>query len=243
MSSPMLGEFFGTLILILLGDGVVAGVLLKHSKSENAGWIVITTGWAMAVMAGVFTAIAFGSPDGHLNPAVTLGAAVATGDFSKVLPYTAAQMAGAFLGAIVVWLHYLPHWAVTTDANAKLGVFCNAPAIRKPAANFMSEVIGTFVLVLVATAIFSSRVTVAGLAPGLGPFLVGGLVWGIGLSLGGPTGYAINPARDLGPRLAHAVLPIPGKRDADWGYAAIPVIGPLAGGAIAGLVAKIVGFS
>jgi len=240
MSSPVLGEFVGTFILILLGDGVVAGVLLKHSKSENGGWIVITTGWAMAVMAGVFTAIAFGSPDGHLNPAVTLGAAVATGDFSKVVPYTAAQMAGAFAGAVVVWLHYLPHWALTTDANAKLAVFCNAPAIRKPAANVVSEVIGTFVLVLVATAIFSSRVTVSGLAPGLGPFLVGGLVWGIGLSLGGPTGYAINPARDLGPRLAHAVLPIPGKRDADWGYAAIPVAGPLVGGVIAGLVAKAV---
>jgi glycerol uptake facilitator protein len=242
MSSPVLGEFFGTLILILLGDGVVAGVLLKHSKSENAGWVAITTGWALAVMAGVFTAIAFGSPDAHLNPAVTLGAAVATGDFSKVLPYSMAQLAGAFAGAVIVWLHYLPHWRLTTDANAKLGVFCTAPAIRNGAANFTSEAIGTFVLVLVATAIFSSRVTVSGLAPGLGPFLVGSLVWGIGLSLGGPTGYAINPARDLGPRLAHAVLPIPGKRDADWGYAAIPVIGPLAGASIAGLVARIVGF-
>jgi glycerol uptake facilitator protein len=237
----MLGEFFGTLVLILLGDGVVAGVLLKHSKSENGGWMVITTGWAFAVMAGVFTAIAFGSPDGHLNPAVTLGAAAATGDFSKVLPYTAAQMAGAFAGAVLVWLHYLPHWAVTTDANAKLAVFCNAPAIRRPAANVTSEVIGTFVLVLVATAIFSARVTVSGVAPGLGPLLVGALVWGIGLSLGGPTGYAINPARDLGPRMAHAVLPIPGKRDADWGYAAIPVLGPLVGAVLAGLVAKIVG--
>jgi glycerol uptake facilitator protein len=240
MTSPVLGEFMGTLILILLGDGVVAGVLLKHSKSENGGWIVITTGWAMAVMAGVFTAIAFGGP-GHLNPAVTLGAAVATGDFSRVLPYTSAQMAGAFAGAVLVWLHYLPHWAVTTDANAKLGIFCNAPAIRRPAANFVSEVIGTFVLVLVAAAIFSSRVAGSGLAPGLGPFLVGGLVWGIGLSLGGPTGYAINPARDLGPRIAHAVLPIPGKRDADWGYAGIPVVGPLTGGVLAGVVAKMVG--
>jgi glycerol uptake facilitator protein len=241
MTSPMLGEFAGTFILILLGDGVVAGVLLKHSKSENGGWIVITAGWAMAVMAGVFTAIAFGSPDGHLNPAVTLGAAVATGDFSKVLPYSAAQLAGAFVGGVLVWLHYLPHWRVTTDANAKLGVFCTAPAIRNAASNVLTEVIGTFVLVLVATAIFSKHVTVAGVAPGLGPFLVGGLVWGIGLSLGGPTGYAINPARDLGPRLAHAVLPIPGKRDADWGYAAIPVIAPLAGAVIAGVVAKMAG--
>jgi len=242
MSSPMLGEFFGTLILILLGDGVVAGVLLKYSKSENAGWIVITSGWAMAVMAGVFTASAFGSPDGHLNPAVTLGAAVATGDFSKVMPYTIAQLSGAFVGAVLVWLHYRPHWRVTTDANAKLGVFCTAPAIRHTASNLVSEVIGTFVLVLVAAAIFSSRVSVSGIAPGLGPFLVGGLVWGIGLSLGGPTGYAINPARDLGPRLAHAVLPIPGKRDADWGYAAIPVVGPLVGGVLAGVVARVAGF-
>jgi glycerol uptake facilitator protein len=193
-------------------------------------------------MAGVFTASAFGSPDGHLNPAVTLGAAVATGDFSKVMPYTIAQLSGAFVGAVLVWLHYLPHWRVTTDANAKLGVFCTAPAIRHTASNLVSEVIGTFVLVLVAAAIFSSRVSVSGIAPGLGPFLVGGLVWGIGLSLGGPTGYAINPARDLGPRLAHAVLPIPGKRDADWGYAAIPVVGPLVGGVLAGVVARVAGF-
>ena len=242
MSSPVLGEFAGTFILLILGDGVVAGVLLKHSKSENAGWIAITTGWAFAVMAGVFTATAFGSPDAHLNPAVTLGAAVATGDFSKVLPYSAAQLAGAFLGAIVVWLHYLPHWAVTPDRNLKLAVFCTGPAIRSTVPNLVSEAIGTFVLVLVAMAIFSSRVTVSGLAPGLGPLLVGGLVWGIGLSLGGPTGYGINPARDLGPRLAHAVLPIPDKRDADWGYAPIPVVGPLVGGALAGLVAGIVGF-
>ena len=241
MTSPVLGEFMGTLILILLGDGVVAGVLLKHSKSENSGWIVIATGWALAVMAGVFTAMAFGSPDAHLNPAVTLGVAVARGDFSKVLPYSVAQLAGAFAGAVLVWLHYLPHWKLTTDANAKLGVFCTAPAIRNTGANLTREIIGTIVLVLVAASIFSGRVTVAGLAPGLGPFLVGSLVWGIGLSLGGPTGYAINPARDLGPRLAHAVLPIPGKRDADWGYAAVPIAGPLAGAAVAGVIAKIVG--
>jgi len=242
MSSPVLGEFAGTFVLILLGDGVVAGVLLKYSKSESAGWMAITTGWALAVMAGVFTATAFGSPDAHLNPAVTFGAALATADFSKVLWYSAAQLAGAFAGAVAVWLHYLPHWEVTTDADAKLGVFCTAPAIRNLGANVTSEAIGTFVLVLVAAAIFSSRVAVGGVAPGLGPFLVGSLVWGIGLSLGGPTGYAINPARDFGPRLAHALLPIPGKRDADWGYAAVPVIGPLAGAALAGLIARAVGF-
>jgi glycerol uptake facilitator protein len=242
MSSPTLGEFAGTFILIVLGDGVVAGVLLNRSKSQHAGWLAITAGWAFAVMAGVFTAIAFGSPDAHLNPAVTLGAAVAVGDFAKVVPYTAAQLAGAFLGAIVVWLHYLPHWAATTDGDTKLAVFCTGPAIRSTGANLVSELIGAFVLVLVAAAIFSSRVTVAGLAPGLGPFLVGGLVWGIGLSLGGTTGYAINPARDLGPRLAHAILPIPGKRDADWGYAHVPVVAPLVGGALAGIVARVVGF-
>jgi glycerol uptake facilitator protein len=166
---------------------------------------------------------------------------VATGDFSKVIPYSAAQLAGAFLGAVVMWLHYLPHWAVTADRNLKLGVFCTAPAIRQTVPNLVSEVIGTFVLLLVAMAIVSSRVTTAGLAPGLLPLLVGSLVWGIGLSLGGTTGYAINPARDLGPRLAHAVLPIPGKRDADWGYAAIPVVGPLLGAALAGLVASAAG--
>jgi glycerol uptake facilitator protein len=241
MFTPTLGEFAGTFILIVLGDGVVAGVLLKQSKSENAGWIVITAGWAFAVMAGVFIAMSFGSPDAHLNPAVTFGAAVATGDFSKVVPYSVAQLAGAFLGAVVVWLHYLPHWRVTADRDTKLAVFCTGPAIRSTVPNLVSEVIGTFVLVLVASAIFSSRVTVSGVAPGLGPFLVGSLVWGIGLSLGGPTGYAINPARDLGPRLAHAVLPIPGKRDADWGYAPIPVVAPLVGAALAGLVAKVVG--
>ena len=241
MPSPVFGEFMGTLILILLGDGVVAGVLLRQSKSENAGWMAITTGWAFAVMAGVFTATACGSPEAHLNPAVTFSAAVATGDFSKFVPYAVAQLAGAFVGAVLVWMHYGPHWALTTDPNAKLGVFCTAPAVRRPMANLVSEIIGTFVLTLVAAAIFSQRF-VTSPVPGLGPFLVGGLVWGIGLSLGGPTGYAINPARDLGPRLAHAVLPIPAKRDADWGYAVIPVAGPLIGAALAGLLVGIVQF-
>jgi glycerol uptake facilitator protein len=238
MTSPLLGEFLGTAILILLGDGVVAGVLLKGSKSENAGWLAITAGWAFAVFAGVFTAIAFGSRDAHLNPAVTLGFAVRSGDFSKVIGYSAAQLAGAFLGAIAVWIHYAPHWSRTTDPNFKLGTFCTIPAVRHPLSNFASEVIGTFVLVLVVAAIFSRQVAEAGPVAGLGPYLVGSLVWGIGLSLGGTTGYAINPARDLGPRIAHAVLPIPGKRDADWAYAPIPVIGPLGGGVLAGLLAR-----
>jgi glycerol uptake facilitator protein len=238
----MFGEFAGTAILVLLGNGVVAGVLLKGSKSEGAGWLAITAGWAFAVVAGVFTAIASGSREAHLNPAVTVGFAVMTGDFSKVLGYSLAQFAGAFVGAAAVWIHYAPHWSRTADSNLKLGVFCTAPAVRQPAANMASEIIGTFVLVLVVAAIFSQRLAATGPAAGLGPYLVGSLVWGIGLSLGGTTGYAINPARDLGPRLAHAVLPIPGKRDADWAYAPIPVVGPIVGGALAGLVARLAAF-
>jgi glycerol uptake facilitator protein len=234
----MLGEFLGTAVLILLGNGVVAGVLLKGSKSEGAGWLALTAGWAFAVVAGVFTAIAAGSRDAHLNPAVTLGFAVMRGDYSNVAGYWLAQLAGAFLGATVVWIHYGPHWSRTSDSNLKLGVFCTGPAIRKPAANLASEVIATFVLMFVVAAIFSERLAATGPVAGLGPYLVGSLVWGIGLSLGGTTGYAINPARDLGPRLAHAVLPIAGKRDSDWGYALIPVLGPLVGGVLAGALAR-----
>jgi glycerol uptake facilitator protein len=232
----------GTLVLVLLGDGVVAGVLLKRSKSEGAGWMVITTGWALAVMAGVFTAIACGSSDAHLNPAVTLGFAVSSGSFSKFAPYAAAQMLGAFTGAALVWLHYLPHWRETPDASSKLACFCTAPAIRNFAANLISEITATAVLVFVAGAIFSRSFAPGGLATGLGPYLVGALVWGIGLSLGGTTGYAINPSRDLGPRLAHAVLPIPGKGGSDWSYAPVPIIGPLIGGALAGLAMRLIGF-
>jgi glycerol uptake facilitator protein len=235
MTSPFFGEFVGTLILILLGDGVVANVLLKRSKAEGAGWMVITSGWAFAVMAGVFTAIACGSSDAHLNPAVTLGFAVSSGQFAKFAPYVVAQIAGAFVGAILVWLHFLPHWKVTPDQSLKLACFCTAPAIRSVAANLISEIIGTFVLVFVVGAIFSKAVAASGPAAGLGPYLVAALVWGIGLSLGGTTGYAINPARDFGPRLAHAFLPIAGKGASDWGYAGIPILGPLIGGALAGV--------
>lgn len=234
MSSPYVGEFMGTMVLVLLGNGVVAGVLLKQSKAEGAGWIVITAGWGFAVMCGVFTALAWGSPDGHLNPAVTLGVAVNSGDFSKLAPYAGAQLLGAIAGAILVWVFYHPHWEVTPEADLKRACFCTAPAIRKPAANLVCEIIGTFVLLLVASAIGSKAVAATGTAPGLGPFLVGSLVWAIGLSLGGTTGYAINPVRDLGPRIAHAILPIAGKGDSDWGYAFVPVVGPLIGGAIAG---------
>ena len=241
MLAKCFGEFMGTLILILLGDGVVAGVLLKRSKAEGAGWMVITTGWALAVMAGVFVAIACGSSDAHLNPAVTLGFAVSTGDFAKFGPYIVAQMAGAFVGAALVWVQFLPHWKETPDQGLKLAVFCTAPAIRNFAANLVSEVIGTFVLVFVVGAIFSKAVAATGPAAGLGPYLVGALVWGIGLSLGGTTGYAINPARDLGPRLAHAALPIAGKGGSDWGYASVPVIGPLIGGGLAGALLRVIG--
>ena len=243
MTSPLLGEFLGTMILVLLGDGVVAAVLLKRSKAEGSGWMVITAGWAFAVMAGVFTAIACGSNDAHLNPAVTIGFAVRDGNFSKFAPYLAAQLFGAFAGAALVWLHYFPHWKETPDAATKLGVFCTAPAIRNSVTNLLSEIIGTFVLVFVVGAIFSKSVSAAGPAAGLGPYLVGSLVWGIGLSLGGTTGYAINPARDLGPRIAHAILPIAGKSGSDWSYAPIPVVGPLVGGALAGVLLHVIGVS
>ena len=239
MTSPWLGEFLGTLILILLGDGVVAAVLLKKSKAEGSGWIVITAGWAFAVMCGVFTAIACGSSDAHLNPAVTLGFAVRAGAYGKFLLYLSAQLLGAIAGAALVWLQYLPHWKETPDTGTKLGVFCTGPAIRNTAANLLSEIIGTFVLVFVIGAIFSKAVSTTGLIAGLGPYLVASLVWGIGLSLGGSTGYAINPARDLGPRLAHAILPIAGKGGSDWSYAPIPIVGPLAGGALAGWLLRL----
>ena len=238
MTSPILGEFLGTMMLVLLGNGVVAGVLLKRSKAEGSGWLVITAGWAIAVMAGVFTAIACGSSDAHLNPAVTLGFAVRSADFAKVAPFLAAQLLGGIIGAALVWLHYLPHWRETPDAGAKLGCFSTAPAIRSPIPNLLSEIIATFVLVFVVGAIFSKSVSATGPAAGLGAYLVGSLVWGIGLSLGGTTGYAINPARDLGPRIAHAILPVAGKGSSDWGYAPIPVVGPLLGGALAGLLLR-----
>jgi glycerol uptake facilitator protein len=241
MNSACLGEFFGTMILILLGDGVVAGVLLKKSKAEGSGWMVITAGWAFAVMAGVFVSIACGSSDAHLNPAVTLGIAVRSGSFTKVLPYLLAQLLGAVAGATLVWLQYFPHWKETPDQGTKLACFCTGPAIRSVLPNLISEVIATFVLVFVVGAIFSKAVAGQGLASGLGPYLVGSLVWGVGLSLGGTTGYAINPARDFGPRLAHAILPIPGKGGSDWGYSLIPILGPLTGGALAGLAMRVLG--
>ncbi len=242
MASPLLGEFMGTSVLILLGNGVVANVLLKRSKAEGAGWMVIATGWCLAVMAGVFTALACGSNDAHINPAVTVGFAISSGDYHKIVPYLTAQMLGALLGAVLVWLHFLPHWKETPDVASKRACFCTFPAIRSAASNLISEMIGTFVLVFVVAAIFSKAVASIGLTGSLGMYLVSCLVWGIGLSLGGTTGYAINPARDLAPRIAHAILPIAGKGDSDWGYAGIPVAGPLIGAALAGMLIRFLHF-
>src|SRR5579871_3317646 len=238
MHSVWLGEFMGTLVLVLLGNGVNAGVTLRKSYAADAGWIVVTTGWAMAVLCGVLVAQAFGSSGAHLNPAISLASAVNTGDYSQLLRLWSAQMLGAVAGASLMALHYAPHWKHTPDPAAKLGIFCTDAAIRSPLANLVSEVIGTMMLVLVAGAIFSHGVSATGPAAGFGPWLVGSLVWGIGLSLGGSTGYAINPARDLGPRIAHAILPIPGKGGSNWSYAPVPVLGGLIGGAIAGALAK-----
>ncbi|MGC5780095.1 MIP/aquaporin family protein [Methylobacterium sp. NFXW15] len=242
MASPFLGEMLGTMTLIVLGDGVVAGALLKRSKGEAMGWIGITAGWAFAVLAGVFVANATGSADAHINPAVTLGGAVSTGDYSKLAVYLPAQFLGAFLGGVVVWLHYLPHWAETPEADLKLAVFCTGPAIRNTRANMISEIVGTFFLVFTIAALVTSTSGSTGtFSRGVAPYLVAMLVWGIGLSLGGTTGYAINPARDLGPRIAHAVLPIAGKGSSDWGYAPIPVAGPAIGAVLAGLFVRILG--
>jgi glycerol uptake facilitator protein len=221
-------EAVGTMLLVLLGDGVVAGVLLSKSKAEKSGWIVITTGWALAVAMAVY---AVGRISGaHLNPAVTLGlAAVGKFPWGETPVYILAQMVGAFLGAALVWLAYLAHWEQTPSEDLKLAVFSTAPAIRRTAANLVTEIVGTSVLVFGVLALGANK------APndtGLTPLLVGFLVWSIGLSLGGSTGYAINPARDLGPRIAHALLPIAGKGPSDWGYSWIPVVGPVVGGVI-----------
>ena len=231
--SPFLAELIGTMILITLGDGVVANVVLQKTKGNNSGWIVITTGWALAVTVAVYAVNSFSGA--HLNPAVTIGLA-AIGKFSWALvpSYLTAQMIGAFLGGVIVWLAYLPHWSATTDQGGKLAVFCTGPAIRSPLANLITEIIGTAVLVLGVLAILrpENLVPNSGFEKGFAPFLVGLLVWSIGLSLGGPTGYAINPARDLGPRLAHAILPITGKGGSDWSYAWVPVVGPIIGGVL-----------
>ena len=245
-----MAEALGTALLILFGDGVVATVLLAQSKGHGSGWIVITFGWGVAVMVAVYTV---GRLSGaHLNPAVTVAlASIGAFSWSAVPGYVAAQMIGAMVGAALVWLLYLPHWGVTQDADLKLAVFCTRPAIRKPAANLLTETIATAAFVFAILGIGANAQTLAKpgdidlsvvFSNGLQPLLVGGLVLGVGLSLGGSTGYAINPARDLGPRIAHFLLPIPGKRDSDWGYSWIPIVGPLVGGVIGAQLFRALGF-
>lgn len=222
--SAFLGEFIGTALLILLGDGVVAGVVLQGTKSQNAGWSVITVAWGLAVVMAIY---AVGEVSGaHINPAVTLSLAAA-GSFpwADVPGYILAQVLGAFAGAVLVWLHFLPHWKKTEDPVLKLAVFSTGPAVRSLWANLLSETLGTFVLIVGLLFIGANK-----FAEGLNPLVVGALIVAIGMSLGGTTGYAINPARDLGPRIAHALLPIAGKGGSDWGYAHIPVLGPVLGG-------------
>jgi glycerol uptake facilitator protein len=238
--SAFVGEIIGTMLLILLGDGVVANVLLAKSKGNNAGWIVVTTGWGLAVFVGAYSVASVSGA--HLNPAVTVGLAVAGNfDWGQVPAYIIAQMIGAFIGAVLVYLHYYPHWAETEDPGLKLAVFSTGPAIRSTVWNLVSEIIGTFALVFGILAIKGAVMDSSGAAVpinmgALGIIPVAFLVWVIGLSLGGPTGYAINPARDLAPRIAHFLLPIPGKGDSDWGYSWIPVVGPIVGAVVAALL-------
>jgi glycerol uptake facilitator protein len=246
----LLAEAVGTMILVLLGNGVVANVVLTKSKGEASGWIVIATGWAVAVAIAVY---AVGRISGaHLNPAVTIGlATIGSFPWTDVPGYVLAQLLGAFAGAVFAWLAYLPHWQATADASSKLAVFATGPAIRQPGANLITEIVGTAVLLFGVLAIAGNAQTLTRpgdvdlslvFSRGLQPLLVGILVLGIGVSLGGPTGYAINPARDLGPRLAHAVLPIPGKGDSDWAYAWIPIVGPIIGGVLGAGLYFFVGF-
>ncbi|HTH02055.1 MAG TPA: MIP/aquaporin family protein [Vicinamibacterales bacterium] len=235
--SPILAEFLGTALLILFGDGVVANVVLSRSKGQNSGWIVIAAGWACAVTIAVYSVNALSGA--HLNPAVTIAAAaIGKFEWSRVPGYVLAQTTGAFLGGVLVWLTYLPHWPLTDDKGAKLAVFCTGPAVRRPLANLVSEAIATAALTLGLLTVLTPKNLIpnSGFESAFAPLLVGIIVFGIGLSLGGSTGYAINPARDLGPRLAHALLPIPGKGTSDWGYAWVPVVGPIIGGVLGALV-------
>jgi len=234
----LLGEFLGTMFLIILGNGVVANVVLKKTKGNDAGWVVITMGWFIAVMVGVFVCIAAGAPQGDINPAVTMAKWLVLGAYtaSEALATMAVQFVGAFVGAIIVWLAYFSHYQEDEDAGGILATFSTGPAISSPVWNSVTEILGTFVLLAGVGAIFSTGVSDSGPAAAMGPYLVGALVLGIGLSLGGPTGYAINPARDLGPRIAHAILPIKNKGGSDWSYAWIPALMPFIGGILGALL-------
>lgn len=241
MHGPVFGEFLGTAVLVLFGDGVVANVLLNKSKGEHGGWMVIASGWGLAVFSGIIVSLGVGGV-AQLNPAITIALAVMTGSYATILPYCAAQMAGAFVGAVLVWLVYLPHWSQTPNPDVKLIVFCTGPAVRRLPCNALTEFLATAIgLVLVGMAIGSKGLAASGMPPGFAPFLWGAVVLAIGLSLGGPTGYAINPARDLGARLAHQLLPIACKRDSDWGYAWVPVLAPALGGVVGALLCKAFG--
>lgn len=230
--SHLLAEFLGTMVIILFGDAVVANVVLNKTKGQNSGWIVITTSWAIGVALAVYI---FGPiSGGHFNPAVTLGlAAIGKFAWSEVPGYLIAQVAGGFVGGVIVWINFLPHWKVTDDKDAKLAVFCTGPAIRDYKSNFISEFIATFILIFAILGLGT-----ANMVQGFGPLTVGILIWGLGLAYGGTTGYAMNPARDLGPRIAHFVLPVAGKRDSDWAYSWIPVVAPICGGIVAALIFK-----
>ncbi|MBC1418301.1 MIP/aquaporin family protein [Listeria fleischmannii] len=229
LGTQFLGELLGTAVLVLFGGGVVAGVSLKWSKAENAGWVVVAIAWGLAVTMGVYVSGYMSMA--HLNPAVTIGMALAGAfPWDYVFPYIAAQFIGAFIGATLVWLHYYPHWKQTEDKATKLGVFSTAPAIRHYTSNVFGEALGTFILVFGLLSLGAGK-----FADGLNPLVVGGLIVVIGMSLGGTTGYAINPARDLGPRIAHFIWPISGKGGSDWAYSWVPVIGPVLGGALGAL--------
>src|SRR5215469_10949909 len=240
--NKFIAELIGTMLLIIFGDGVVANVVLNKTKGQNSGWIVIATGWGLAVAVGVYAA---GPISGaFINPAVTIGfAVIGKLAWANVVPFIIAQFIGAFLGAVIVWLAYRQHFEATENADLKLAVFCTGPAIRDYAANLVTEIIGTFTLVfgVLSMGTFSGKDNPVWLGGTWGVWTVVILVWAIGMSLGGPTGYAINPARDLGPRIAHAILPIAGKGPSDWGYALVPIIGPLLGGGAAGLAIKAIG--
>lgn len=238
--SNLIGEFMGTMVLIAFGAGTVACAVLKSSKGFGGGWVSISSGWAVALTFGIFTAIGCGAPQADLNPAVTFTKWImGVYGFWHAIATSLAQIAGAFTGATLAWLAYLPHWAETEDKALKLAIFSTGPAIRKPAANFLTEVIATFFLIFPIFVMFHTNNGV--FPPGFGPFMVGLLLWGLGFAFGGPTGYAINPARDLGPRIAHAILPIAGKGSSDWGYAWIPVVAPMVGALLAYTVGCLVG--
>jgi glycerol uptake facilitator protein len=235
--NPLFGEFMGTLVLVLIGNGTVANVVLKKTLGNGSGWPVIISGFGLGVMAAIFVAQACGSPGAHINPAVTLALAINSGNFSDLPGFLVAQLLGAMVGAMLVWLQFMPHFAETPDAGSKLACFSTGGAIKNTVSNFIGEALGTCLLVIGIVSIVKGAN-----APGVTQLLIGLLVWAIGASLGGTTGFAINPARDLGPRIAHAILPIPGKGNSDFGYGlVVPVAGGFAGAIVAGLFLKVVG--